>query len=306
MLHHGGPFATGECEKETTMEIRPIPSTFAAEIVGADLSQPLGDADRQTIAEAMDHHGVLVARDQKLDNETQAAFARQFGELEVSSQIYRSANTHRVGSQAIIDVSNIGPDNKPRDREDRQRLESLSNRLWHSDASFRPIVGALSMLFAHVVTPGGGETEFADTRAGYDGLPEETKALIADLRAEHVYGYSRAHLGFPSHSEEEQKALPPVQHPLVRTHAGRKALYLGSHASHIAGWPVPEGRALLFELLEHTTQPQFRYRHAWRVGDFVIWDNRTTLHRGLRFDPAHPRDLRRVTTRDVPDTQKAA
>ncbi len=291
------------------MEIRRIPETFAGEIVGADLSQPIGESDCRTIAAAMDRYGVLVARDQKFDNDTQAAFARRFGELEVSSQIYRSANTHRMASQqAIIDVSNIGPDDKPRDRDDRQRLESLSNRLWHSDASFRPIVGAWSMLFAYVVTPDGGETEFADTRAGYDALPEDTKTLIADLQAEHVYGYSRAHLGFPSHSEEEQKALPPVRHPLVREHAGsgRKALYLGAHASHIFGWPVPEGRALLFELLEHTTQPQFRYRHSWQVGDFVIWDNRITLHRGLRYDPAHRRDLRRVTTRDTSDSQQAA
>lgn len=288
------------------MEIRAVPSAFAGEIIGADLSRPLSEEDRQAIAAGMDRYGVLIARGQTLDNESQAAFARQFGELEVSSQIYRAANKHRTNPQAIIDVSNIGPDNKPREREDRQRLESLSNRLWHSDASFRPTVGALSMLYAYVVTPGGGETEFADTRAGYDSLPEETKTLIADLKAEHVYGYSRTHLGFPSHSEEEQKALPPVQHPLVREHGGRKGLYLGAHASHIVGWPVPEGRALLFELLEHTTLPQFRYRHSWSVGDFVIWDNRTTLHRGLRFDPAHPRDLRRVTTRDVPQTQEAA
>ncbi len=173
--------------------------------------------------------------------------------------------------------------------------------IWHSDASFRPVVGALSMLYAHAVPPSGGETEFADLRSAYDALANAMKKQVAGLSAEHVYGHSRTQLGFPSYSEEERKALPPVQHPLVRRHvgSGRDSLYLGSHASHVVGWPVPEGRLLLLDLLEHATQRQFVYSHQWRVGDLVIWDSRCTLHRGRRYDVSFPRDLRRVTTRDA-------
>lgn len=285
------------------MEVHKITPTFAAEIRGVDISRPLDSATIEAILDASAENGVIVFRDQKLDNETQEVFARQFGELESSAFVYRKDNKHRIKSPTIADVSNIDENNKLRGRDDRRRLEMLQNLLWHSDASFRPVVGALSMLFAHLVPPSGGETEFADTRGGYDALSDEMKATIAPLMAEHVYGHSRTQLGFPSFSEEERQALPPVQHPLVRVHArsGRKALYLGAHASHIVGWPIPEGRMLLLDLLEHTTKPERVYSHKWRVGDMVIWDNRVTLHRGRRYDESYPRDLRRTTTRDVPE-----
>jgi alpha-ketoglutarate-dependent 2,4-dichlorophenoxyacetate dioxygenase len=282
------------------VQIRPIKDNFGAEVTGVDLGKPLDGDTLRALGEAFAKYGVVVFPGQALDNDSQAAFAGNFGDLEVSAKRHRSDNKHRIESAAIVDVSNLDENNSPRAREDRRRLEALGNMLWHSDASFRPVVGALSMLYAHTVTPWGGETEFADTRTGYDTLPDRLKEQIADLKAVHVYGTSRAKLGFPSYSEEEAKALPPVEHPLVRLHeqSGRKALYLGSHASHIAGWPVPEGRMLLMDLLEHTTRPEFIHSHSWTVGDLVVWDNRVTLHRGRRFDEKHPRDLRRVTTRD--------
>lgn len=284
------------------MLVHRIPSTFAAIVTGADLSQALDPAATEAIDRAIAKHGVVIFRDQTLTDETQAAFARRFGELEQSAKIYRSGNRHRIQSGAIIDVSNLDEHSAVRGRDDRRRLESISNMIWHADASFRPVVGALSMLYAHAVPPRGGETEFADLRAAYEAMSEEMKVLTEDLVAEHVYGHARTQLGFPSHSEEERQALPPVRHPLVRLHrgSGRKSLYIGSHAAHIVGWPVPEGRMLLLDLLEHATQREFVYRHHWRVGDLVIWDNRCTLHRGRRFDESFPRDLRRVTTRDAP------
>ncbi len=284
------------------MQIGPIPSSFVAEGSGIKLGQVLDEPTIKIIQKAINDHGVLVFRNQDLNDDTQAAFACHFGELEVSAKVYRPDNKHRIASRAIIDVSNLNEKNQVHDREDRRRLENLSNMVWHADASFRPVVGALSMLYAYVVPPEGGETEFANMRGAYEALSDATKAKIDNLVGEHRYGFSREQLGFPSYSEDETKALPAVQHPVVRLHreSGRKSLYIGSHVTHIVGWPVPEGRILLHELLEHATQPRFVYRHCWQAGDLVIWDNRCTLHRGRLFDPRYPRDLRRVTTRDVP------
>jgi alpha-ketoglutarate-dependent 2,4-dichlorophenoxyacetate dioxygenase len=157
------------------------------------------------------------------------------------------------------------------------------------------------MLSARVVPPVAADTQFADMRAAYDALPEDKKAALEGLVVHHSIAYSRATLGF-DFTEEEKKSLPGAYHPLVRSSAetGRKSLYLASHASMIVGWPVPEGRMLLRELIEHATRSEFVFGHAWRVGDLVIWDNRTTMHRATSFDDkSHVRDMRRVTTLDV-------
>jgi alpha-ketoglutarate-dependent 2,4-dichlorophenoxyacetate dioxygenase len=241
---------------------------------------------------------VLVFHDQKLDDDTLLGLGQLFGDVE-------PPRNHRVVQRlkhaSLADISNLDANNKLRARDDHRRLDALANQLWHSDASFREVPGALSMLYAHVVPPSGGETEFADLRAAYDALPPETKAKIDPLIAEHSIFHSRGQLGHTDYTETERAALPNVRHKLVRTHPGskRKTLYMGSHASHIVGWPMPDGRLLLRDLMEHATQREFVHRHHWRVGDLVIWDNRCTLHRGRPYDDArHARDLRRVTTKD--------
>jgi alpha-ketoglutarate-dependent 2,4-dichlorophenoxyacetate dioxygenase len=164
------------------------------------------------------------------------------------------------------------------------------------------------MLHAVAVPPasalGGGETEFADMRAAYDALPEAMKAAIDRLVAEHDVFWSRGQIGFTEFPPGEREMYPPSRQRLVRRHPGsrRKTLYLSAHASHIVGWPVPEGRLLLFDLNTHATRPEFVYSHKWRVGDLVIWDNRCTMHRGRPHDDSYPRDLRRATTLDVGST----
>lgn len=282
------------------MKITAIGPRFGAEISDIRLDRALGAEEVADIARAFATWAVVVFRGQMLDNESQMAFASRFGPLEGAANRIRSDNKHRIGIAAIADVSNLDENNKPRAVGDRQRLQSLGNRLWHSDASFRPVVGALSMLYAHAVPPSGGETEFADTRTGWETLPADLQAQVRDLKAVHLYGTARTKLGFPAFSEEEAQALPPVLHPVVRRHAGsgRDALYVGSHVTHIDGMPVPEGRMLVWDLLEHTTQRDLVYSHRWAAGDLVVWDNRATLHRGRRFDESRARDLRRVTTRD--------
>jgi alpha-ketoglutarate-dependent 2,4-dichlorophenoxyacetate dioxygenase len=202
----------------------------------------------------------------------------------------------------LTDVSNVDADGHLLPADDRRRQYSLSNRLWHTDASFVDPPGRYSLLSARVVPPAGADTEFADMRAAWDALPEDLKQVCAPLRAHHSIAYSRETLGF-SFSPEERERLRGVEQPLVRTNAatGRRSLYLASHASAIVGWPLAEGRLFLRDLTEHATQRDFVYRHAWRAGDLVIWDNRATMHRATPFeDKRYRRDLRRVTTLDVP------
>lgn len=287
------------------LDIRPLHRLFAAEIDGIDLATPLAADDRRGIADAIDRFAVVVFRGQKLDDESQIAFARHFGPVIAPGQRARHQGIRpRLPSAEIADISNLDADNKVLGADHRRRQDAIGNRLWHTDASFRAVPGALSMLYAHAVPQDGGDTEFADMRAAYDALPDKRKAELRPLVAEHSIWHSRAQIGFTTYTAEERATLPPVPQRLVRRHpgSGRMTLYLAAHASHIIGWPVPDGRILLLELIEHATQREFVYRHAWRVGDLVIWDNRCTMHRATWSDPSQVRDLRRVTTQDVAST----
>lgn len=289
-----------------SLTIAPLHQLFAAEIGGVDVGRPLDAATVGALNEAIDRYAVLVFHGQELDDERQMAFARQFGELELPRS--GRADVKRRLRPEISDISNLDEENRLRGRDDPRRFDQLGNRLWHTDGSFRRVPAALSMLYAHRVPArgpcGNGETEFADLRAAYDALPEATKAEIEDLVALHDIAWSRGQLGFNDLLFGEKNVLPPVPQRLVRTHpgSGRKTLYIAAHACAIVGWPVPDGRLLLRELIEHATARDFVYRHEWRAGDLVIWDNRCTMHRGRAFDEREVRDLRRVTTRDVAST----
>ena len=220
----------------------------------------------------------------------------------------RQIQKSRLGTEAVSDISNLDENGEIMDTADRRRAYSLANRLWHTDASFEDPAGRYSMLHARVVPPVPADTEFADMRAAYDALDEAKRATLEDLRVHHSIAYSRQTLGF-EFSAEEAARLEGAVHPLVRTSPtnGRRSLYLASHASKIIDWPVPDGRLFLRDLIEHATQPQFRYVHSWRVGDLVIWDNRATMHRGLAYeDQKYRRELRRVTTLDLPRTVPVA
>ena len=283
----------------TNFSVRQLHPLFVAEVNGVTLSPSLDDATIAALDEAINRYSVLVFHDQKLDDDALLAFGRRFGNI-AAPRNHRVERRLQLGE--IADISNLDAKGGVRERGDHRRLDSLANQLWHSDASFRPISGALSMLYAHVVPPSGGDTEFADLRAAYDDLDGATQEMIEDLVAEHSIFHSRGLLGHTDYTDAERAALPDVRHPLVRTHpgSGRKTLYIGAHASHIIGWPMPEGRLLLRELMEHATERRFVHAHRWRPGDLVIWDNRCTLHRGRRYDDANAkRDLRRVTTQDM-------
>src|SRR5256712_3688408 len=270
---------------------------FAGEVSGIDISRPLSGEDVAAVEAGMARYAVLVFHDQKITDEQQMAFSRNFGALEDA----RGGNITRPEDKRLQvgmnDVSNLGKDGRPLERDSRVRLFNLGNMLWHSDSSFRPIPAKYSLLSARVVNPVGGNTEFADMRAAYDALAAETKALIEDLVCEHSLMYSRGSLGMLEYSEEERAMFRPVRQRLVRTHpvTGRKSLYLSSHAGGIVGMPMPEARVLLKDLTEHATQPRFVYEHTWRPWDFVMWDNRQMMHRVRRYDERQPRDMRCTT-----------
>jgi alpha-ketoglutarate-dependent 2,4-dichlorophenoxyacetate dioxygenase len=292
-----------------SLHVEPAQKNFVAELRGINISEPLPPDVVRAVHEAIDRYGVVVFRSQKLDDEQQMRFAEQFGPLERYSLSYRADRKLRLAHREMVDVSNIDAHTgNIQDKSARHRMINLGNRMWHTDSSFRIPSGALSMLYAHVVPRNGGDTEFSDMRSAYAALPEARKKAIVGLKAEHWLMHSRAVLGFTDFTEEERAALPPVTQDIVRTHprSGNKALYLGSHASHIIGLPVPEGRVMLMELTEFATQRQFVYTHHWEVGDLVIWDNRVTVHRALPFDETEVRDLRRVTTSDVEPLAQAA
>jgi alpha-ketoglutarate-dependent 2,4-dichlorophenoxyacetate dioxygenase len=290
------------------VSIRQLHPVFAGEVSGVDLRQKLTRDEVAALEAGMDRYAVLVFHGQNITDEQQIAFSRNFGEIENSY----GGNVTRPGQKRLNplmnDVSNLGEDNRPLARDDRRRLFNLGNQLWHSDSSFRAIPAKYSLLSGRVVVEKGGDTEFADMRAAYDTLDDETKALVEDLVCEHSLIYSRGQLGFEV-TEEERVLFRPVRQRLVRTHpvTDRKSLYLASHAGMIVGWPVPEARALLRDLIEHATQPQFVYSHKWRQYDLVMWDNRQTMHRVRRFDESLVRDMRRTTVAgDAPTVEQVA
>jgi alpha-ketoglutarate-dependent 2,4-dichlorophenoxyacetate dioxygenase len=276
---------------------RQIGPCFAAEVEGVDLTQPLSPEEVTAIHAGMDRYAVLVFHDQKLDDEQQLAFTRSLGEIEHAiGTSLRAPDEYRLPT-TFADVSNLDKDHKVFARDDRRRLFALGNRLWHSDSSFKVVPAKYSLLHARSVPSKGGNTEFAYMVAAYDALDAEMKAEIEDLICEHSQIFSRQQLGFFEFSDEERARFEPVRQRLVRTHpvTGRKSLYLASHAGGIVGWPVPEARAFLRDLVEHATQRQFVYAHRWRIHDLVMWDNRQTMHRARPFPPHEPRDMRRTT-----------
>ncbi len=279
------------------ISIRQLHAHFVGEVSGLDLRKALTRDQVAELQAAIDRYAVLVFHGQDLNDEQQLAFALNFGERENprGGNVTKQAD-YRLDS-GLNDVSNLGRDGKPLPRDHRTHLFNLGNCLWHSDSSFRAIPAKYSLLSARVVNPKGGNTEFADMRAAYDALDDDTKAEIEELICEHSLMYSRGSLGFLDYSEEEKQMFKPVLQRLVRTHPahGRKSLYLSSHAGKVVGMSMPEGRLLLRDLTEHATQPEFVYVHRWTVHDLVMWDNRQTMHRVRRYDQSQPRDMRRAT-----------
>lgn len=291
------------------MQIQPLHSLFVGEVSGVDPTQPLSASEVAAIDAAIATYAVLVFRDCRIDDTAQLAFSASFGPLEHTGGTGISKPGEQRLHPAFADVSNLDSDGALLARDNRRRLYSLGNMLWHSDSSFKPVPSRYSILSGRVVVDVGGETEFADMRAAYDAFDDATKSEIENLVCEHSLIYSREILGFADLTGAEKATMRPVQQVLVRTHpvSRRKSVYLSSHIGRIDGWPIPEARAFIRDLTEQATQPEFVYRHSWRPFDLVMWDNRCTMHRARRYDAGSVRDMRRTTVAgDAPTVQSAA
>lgn len=273
--------------------VRKLHPDFGAEIGGADIARPLGAAEWSAIRAAFEEYGVLLFRGQAIDDETQIAFSERFGPLE------RTISANPAGGTAFARQSNIDiHDGSVIPPDDRRMIYQKANMLWHSDSSFKPVPSLCSVLSTREVPAEGGNTEFVSCRAAWERLPAAEQARLEGLVCVHSLVHSRG-LVDPTVLTEAQKAeVPDVRQALVRANPanGRKALFMGAHASHIEGMPVDEGRALLTDLLARATRPADIFSHAWREGDVIVWDNRSILHRATPYDSMKFRRLMQRTT----------
>jgi alpha-ketoglutarate-dependent 2,4-dichlorophenoxyacetate dioxygenase len=291
-----------------SVTFRKLHPHVGAEVSPIDLREVHDRATLEQLRAGMDEYGVLVFRRQPFTDAEQLAFAQRFDGTLHAKPGAAALGANRFGNEALADISNVNNDGKILEADDRKRLYSLGNRLWHTDASFQDPAGRYSTLSARVIPPVNANTEFADMRAAYEALPAAVQQKIEGLQVHHTITRSREILGFVF-SQEEKDKLKGAIHPITRVNprTGRKGLYLASHAARVIGMPPADGLLLVMELMEHATQRQFVYSHEWRDGDFVIWDNLATMHRATAFDDArYHRELRRVTTIDVPLDAAAA
>jgi len=291
------------------LEIEKLHPTFMGEVKNISLKDTEDETTLAQLRAAMDEYGVLVFRDQTFDDDAHLAFAKRLdGELHAKTGS-RTIAKNRFGNEALTDISNVDATDTSQvlETNDRRRLYSLANRMWHTDASFEYPAGRYSMLYAYVIPAVSADTQFADMRTAYDTLDDEMKQRLHGMMVHHSIAYSRQVLGF-EFSEEEAARIQGAVHPLVREfpNVNRKGLYLASHASSIEGVALPEARLLIKQLMEHATQTKFVYNHGWRENDLVIWDNRATMHRATPFDDQnHLRELRRVTTLEIPPLEQS-
>ncbi|QHI96724.1 TauD/TfdA family dioxygenase [Xylophilus rhododendri] len=279
--------------------IQPLAGALGAEVIGLDLSRPLGAEDFQRIHRAhLDHH-VLVFRDQQITPAEQVAFSRRFGPL----QIHVLKDFQLAGHPEILVVSNIkNAEGKPIGLGD-------AGHFWHSDLSYKQVPSLGSLLHAQELPAEGGDTLFANQHTAWDELPAELQRAVADLEAEHSYlaryDELRARSPWrPKLTEAQLAEVIPAVHPVVRTHPenGRKALFVSEHfTTRIVGLPEDESRKLLAQLFAHSTQERFVYRHRWQPHDLVFWDNRSVQHLAAGTPDALRRRLNRTTVEgDLP------
>lgn len=269
-----------------------LANALGASVTGVDIRRPLDRDAVDAIHRALAEHLVLVFPGQPMDDAQQIAFSEIFGPLEMT----RGANPSKgtvFARQSNIDIES----GATIAANDRRMHYQKANMLWHSDSSFKAIPSRCSVLTAREIPAEGGATEFGSTRAAYESLDAERRAELEPLIVEHDLVYSRRIVGF-EFTEEEAATMPASRHRLVQTCAltGRKAVLIGAHAKEIVGWPTDKSRALLDDLLARATAPASTYRHEWRTGDVVVWDNRAAVHRATPYDGSKYRRLMQRTT----------
>jgi len=273
------------------MNIIPTEASLGARVSDVDL-RTLSADQWQTLYSAWLDFAVLIFPGQYLGDDEQVEFSKRFGRLERSI-------SHRAKQAEISSLSNLDPATGSA-AVDGSSLDLFlkGNRFWHTDSSFKALGAKASLLGARVLPSAGGDTEFADMRAAWDVLDQESQQNLSNMYAVHSYRYSQSLVGgMDILSAEDWKGLPPVLHPVVLDHpeTGRKVLYVGRHASHIPGLPQSNGRQLLKMLTEDACRSPRLLRHRWQAGDLVVWDNRSVLHRGHSWPDGEVRSMHRTT-----------
>jgi len=270
------------------LAVRPLAPNLGAEI-DVDLAR-LNDALFARLYRAFLRHQVLLFPPQDLPPGRQVEFARRFGEV----QVHVMNQYHADGYPELYRLSNLDGQGRPTGlHPDKGTLA------WHTDGSWQRVTGQATIIYGEVMPESGGETHFCDMYGAYERLSDSCKARIAGLRAVHNLDFSRNRRhGEDPLTDEQRRAKPPVDHPVVRTHpeTGRKCLFLGDHAESIVGLPYNEGRALIEELNALAVHPDLTYEHRWRPRELLLWDNRCVMHRATAYDAANQgRVIRRCT-----------
>jgi alpha-ketoglutarate-dependent 2,4-dichlorophenoxyacetate dioxygenase len=270
--------------------VRPLTPNLGAEISGLDMTRELDEATFGALYRAFLRYQVLLFPPHDLPPARQVALARRFGEV----QIHVMNQYHADGFPELYRLSNLDASGKPTGHHpDKGTLA------WHTDGSWQRVTGQATIIYGEVMPAHGGETHFCDMYGAYERLSPQWKARIASLRAVHNLDFSRTRRhGEDPMTDAQRREVPPVDHPVVRTHpeTGRKCLFLGDHAEYIVGMDYAAGRALIEELNALAIHFDLTYQHHWSPGQLILWDNRCLLHRATDYDVAgQPRVIRRCT-----------
>lgn len=271
-------------------EAHPLTPNLGAKVLGIALAEPMSDETFRAVYAAFLRYQVLLFPAQDVPPDRQVALARRFGEV----QIHVMSQYHADGFPELYRLSNLDEHGNPSGRHpDKGTLA------WHTDGSWRRRSGQATIIYGEVMPEAGGETHFCDMYGAYERLTPEWKQCIADLRAVHNLDFSRNRRhGEDPMTDEQRRATPPVDQPIVRTHpeTGRKCLFLGDHAEYIVGMPYDEGRALIDELNALAPHADLTYEHRWQPRELLVWDNRCVMHKATPYDPAtQKRVIRRCT-----------
>jgi taurine dioxygenase len=277
-------------ESSPPFAVRPLTPRLGAEISGFEVAEDMDEGVFRALYQAFLRYQVLLFPPQDLPSARQVAFARRFGEV----QVHVMSQYHADGHPELYRLSNLDENGKPSGKHpDRGTLA------WHTDGSWQRVTGQATIIYGEVMPAAGGETHFCDMYGAYERLDPAWKSRIAGMRAVHNLDFSRNRRhGEDPMTEEQRKARPPVDHPVVRTHpeTGRKCLYLGDHAEYIVGMPYDEGRALIEELNALAVHADLTYEHRWTARQLILWDNRCVMHRATAYDESsQPRVIRRAT-----------
>jgi alpha-ketoglutarate-dependent 2,4-dichlorophenoxyacetate dioxygenase len=274
------------------MEVIALGPGFAAEIRGIGLADVAARDDAcAAVRAAFEEHSVLLFREQPVTDELQVAYSRRFGPLEIAKVASRGEGT------PFSILTNIDPNGSLVPPDHKEALRARANQLWHTDSCFKDPPALASVLSARVISPVGGETEFASLRRAWERLPAALRARLAEAYARHDYAHSRGMVAPHLASDRERAALPPVRWRIRWRNPvnGRDSLYLASHTCGIEGTPQEEGQALIADLIDRATAAEYTYLHRWQPGDVIMWDNRCVLHRGRPWPADKPRRVMRTT-----------